>query len=75
MTTRARRRWRPPPPILPDEPPPREPVISFEDVHLGFDEGDVLRGLSFHVSPQETKVLIGETGSGKTLRSSWLPGC
>ena len=44
-----------------------EPVISFEDVHLGFDEGDVLRGVSFHVAPRETKVLIGETGTGKTL--------
>lgn len=44
-----------------------EPVIAFGDVHLGFDEGDVLRGLSFQVAPRETKVVIGETGSGKTL--------
>src|SRR5690242_11065107 len=44
-----------------------EPVISFEDVHLGFSEGDVLRGVSFHLLPRETKVLVGETGSGKTL--------
>jgi phospholipid/cholesterol/gamma-HCH transport system ATP-binding protein len=44
-----------------------EPVISFEDVHLGFGEGDILRGLSFHLLPRETKVLVGETGSGKTL--------
>jgi|SRR5579872_3099449 len=44
-----------------------EPVISFEDVHLGFGEGDVLRGVSFHVLPRETKVLVGETGTGKTL--------
>jgi len=44
-----------------------EPVISFDDVHLGFDEGDVLRGLSFQVVPRETKVLVGETGSGKSL--------
>src|SRR5260370_3477228 len=44
-----------------------EPVISFEDVHLGFDEDDILRGVSFRVLPRETKVLIGETGSGKTL--------
>jgi phospholipid/cholesterol/gamma-HCH transport system ATP-binding protein len=44
-----------------------EPVISFEDVRLGFGEGDILRGVSFHVLPRETKVLIGETGSGKTL--------
>jgi phospholipid/cholesterol/gamma-HCH transport system ATP-binding protein len=44
-----------------------EPVISFEDVHLGFGEGDVLRGISFQVLPRETKVLVGESGSGKTL--------
>lgn len=44
-----------------------EPVISFEDVHLGFGEGDILRGISFHVLPRETKVLVGETGTGKTL--------
>ena len=44
-----------------------EPVISFEDVHLGFGEGEVLRGVSFSVAPRETKVLIGETGTGKTL--------
>ncbi len=44
-----------------------EPVISFDDIHLGFDEGDILRGLSFQVAPGETKVIVGETGSGKTL--------
>src|SRR5260370_31126650 len=44
-----------------------EPVISFEDVHLGFGEGDILRGISFHVLERETKVLVGETGTGKTL--------
>jgi phospholipid/cholesterol/gamma-HCH transport system ATP-binding protein len=44
-----------------------EPVISFEDVHLGFGEGDILRGVTFQVQPRETKVLVGETGTGKTL--------
>jgi len=44
-----------------------EPVISFENIRLGFEAGDVLRGLSFQVAPRETKVLVGETGSGKTL--------
>ena len=44
-----------------------EPVIAFEGVHLGFDEGEVLRGISFEVAPRETKVLLGETGSGKTV--------
>ncbi len=43
------------------------PVISFENVCIGFDEGDVLRGVSFHVAPKETKILVGETGTGKTL--------
>jgi phospholipid/cholesterol/gamma-HCH transport system ATP-binding protein len=44
-----------------------EPVISFRDVSIGFDEGSVLDGLSFSVAPRETKILIGESGSGKTL--------
>jgi phospholipid/cholesterol/gamma-HCH transport system ATP-binding protein len=34
---------------------------------LGFEEGPILRGLSFHVQPRETLVLLGETGTGKTL--------
>jgi len=46
---------------------PGEPVVSFQDVHIGFEEGDVLRGISFELWPQETKVLLGENGSGKTL--------
>ncbi len=44
-----------------------EPVISFEGVHISFDEGDVLHGMDCRVAPRETKVLIGETGAGKTL--------
>jgi len=44
-----------------------EPVLSFQDISIGFDKGDVLSGLSFSVAPQETKVLIGESGTGKTL--------
>jgi phospholipid/cholesterol/gamma-HCH transport system ATP-binding protein len=46
---------------------PGEPLIAFKDVHIGFDDGDVLRGISFDVLPGETKVLLGESGSGKTL--------
>jgi phospholipid/cholesterol/gamma-HCH transport system ATP-binding protein len=42
------------------------PVISFENVHLSFVEGEVLTGLSFSLEPRETKVLLGEGGSGKT---------
>lgn len=43
------------------------PVIEFEDVRIGFDEGEVLSGISLAVQPQETKILAGETGTGKTL--------
>lgn len=44
-----------------------EPVIRFEDVSISFDEGEVLRGISFEVVPGETKVVLGESGSGKTV--------
>ena len=44
-----------------------EAVIQFSDVRMGFAEGEVLRGVSFSAQPQETLVLLGETGSGKTL--------
>ena len=43
------------------------PVVTFENVRIGFDEGEVLRGVSFRVFPRETLVLLGETGTGKTL--------
>src|SRR2546430_2424906 len=43
------------------------PVVNFENVRIGFDEGEVLRGVSFQVMPRETLVLLGETGTGKTL--------
>jgi phospholipid/cholesterol/gamma-HCH transport system ATP-binding protein len=43
------------------------PAIVFENVRIGFEEGDVLRSVSFSVSPRETAVLLGETGTGKTL--------
>ena len=44
-----------------------EPVISFENVGISFGEGDILRNFSFTVALRETKVLVGETGTGKTL--------
>jgi phospholipid/cholesterol/gamma-HCH transport system ATP-binding protein len=46
---------------------PGEPVLSFKNICIGFDAGDVLKDLSFSVADRETKVLIGESGSGKTL--------
>lgn len=44
-----------------------EPAVSFDDVAIGFDQGNVLNDVSFSVAHGETKVLIGESGTGKTL--------
>ena len=44
-----------------------EPAVTFEDVWVGFDEGQVLRGITFQVQKRETLILLGETGTGKTL--------
>lgn len=44
-----------------------ERAVSFKDVRIGFGQGDVLTGLTFSVVPSETKVLIGESGTGKSL--------
>ncbi len=46
---------------------PGEPVVVFEKVHLGFEDREVLRGISFEIEARETKILLGESGSGKTL--------
>ena len=51
-----------------------EATISFRDVRLGFEEGDILHGLSFEVFPKETLVLLGETGTGKTLSLKMAAG-
>jgi len=53
---------------------PGEPLISFKGVSIGFDEGDVLRGISFEVWPGETKVLLGESGSGKSVLMKMAAG-
>jgi phospholipid/cholesterol/gamma-HCH transport system ATP-binding protein len=34
---------------------------------LGFDEGEILRGVTFSAQERETVILLGETGTGKTL--------
>src|SRR5215475_7320187 len=51
-----------------------EATISFRDVRLGFEEGDIVHGLSFEVYPRETLVLLGETGTGKTLSLKMAAG-
>lgn len=49
-------------------------AIALEDVRIGFDEGEILRGVSFCVHERETVVLLGETGTGKTLTLKMAAG-
>jgi phospholipid/cholesterol/gamma-HCH transport system ATP-binding protein len=44
-----------------------KPLVSFQDVRIAFDEGEILRGVSFEVWPGETIVLLGVSGAGKTV--------
>jgi len=48
--------------------------VEFDNVCVGFDEGDILQGVSFQVLPRETLVLLGETGTGKTLTLKMAAG-
>jgi phospholipid/cholesterol/gamma-HCH transport system ATP-binding protein len=54
---------------VPSDCPPQvgDPAIVFEDVHLSFEENDVLRGVSFRLPLGETKALFGVAGSGKSI--------
>jgi len=42
-------------------------VIDFRNVSLGFEEGEILHDISFSAKHRETLILLGETGTGKTL--------
>ena len=54
--------------------PAFEPAVTFQDVWVGFDEGQVLRGVTFQVPERETLILLGETGTGKTLTLKMAAG-
>ena len=41
-------------------------AIEFQDVHIEFEENEVLRGVSFCLPFGETKALFGAAGSGKS---------
>lgn len=46
--------------------------IVFDDVHFGYDDTTVLKGLNFTVKPNSKLALVGESGEGKTTITSLL---
>jgi len=49
-------------------------VIEFQDLHKGFDGKEVLRGLSLRVRDGETVVIIGYSGTGKSVALKHIVG-
>lgn len=47
--------------------PQTDAVLRFEDVRLTFTDTPALDGVSFSVSPGETRVIFGAAGSGKSV--------
>ena len=45
---------------------PTPPVVELRDVHLSFEEKQVLDGVSLTVEPLERVVVMGQSGSGKS---------
>jgi ABC-type transporter Mla maintaining outer membrane lipid asymmetry ATPase subunit MlaF len=46
---------------------PSRPVIELDDVWVSFGDKHVLRGLSLQIIPGQTTVVVGRSGSGKSV--------
>ena len=55
--------------LMPDPAPRAEtgPVLTFSGVTLAFDGPPVLKDITFSVAPNETRILLGPTGVGKSV--------
>jgi phospholipid/cholesterol/gamma-HCH transport system ATP-binding protein len=49
-------------------------VIEFQDLHKGFEGKEVLRGLSLKIRDGETVVIIGYSGTGKSVALKHIVG-
>ena len=49
-------------------------MIEFQDLHKGFEEKEVLRGLSLRIRDGETVVIIGYSGTGKSVALKHIVG-
>lgn len=50
------------------------PIVELIDVHKTFGSQAVLRGVSFKIFPNETLVIIGRSGSGKSVTIKHIVG-
>jgi len=55
------------PPLQPDGPVNSTPVLEFRNVSIGFTDRPVLEDISFTVGPDETRILLGPAGVGKSV--------
>jgi branched-chain amino acid transport system ATP-binding protein len=50
------------------------PMLKIENLHAGYDEVRVVRGISFTVEPGEIVAMLGRNGAGKTTTLRCLAG-
>jgi ABC-type transporter Mla maintaining outer membrane lipid asymmetry ATPase subunit MlaF len=53
---------------------PDQPVIELDDVSLAFGDKQVLRGLHLKILPGQTTVVVGRSGSGKSVLLKLMMG-
>jgi phospholipid/cholesterol/gamma-HCH transport system ATP-binding protein len=51
-----------------------EPVVKLEHVHLAFDDKVVLKDISFSLMSGHTKIVLGASGSGKSITLKIIVG-
>ncbi len=50
----------------------RNHEVAFENVHFGYDDNEVLHGVTMSLKPGTTTALVGESGSGKSTLAKLL---
>ena len=59
---------------LPRPTPPPPPMITLDDVAVGYDGRAVLRGLNLRLDPDDRIALLGANGNGKSTLAKLLAG-
>ncbi|MFJ8661979.1 ABC transporter ATP-binding protein [Streptomyces sp. NPDC093795] len=55
-------------------PPPTDPLLTVDALHVSIGTTDAVRGIGFEVYPGEVFALVGESGAGKSLTARALLG-